>query len=323
MNRTIETRELITIPVGDICLRGTYHRRDDKTSASQAGFERTDRIGVLFVNSGFLPRAASGDSPVYWADSFAKSGYPSFRFDLPGLGDSDGDVPTRFLDFVNTGGYAPLLSLIISELITRFSLWGIVIAGHCSGAVTALYTAAASKDCKGLVLIDPYFSIPREKPKIEIDVIRLVSRSRFGGYARRVYYFLRHTGLLLRRYRVPKDANLPLLRCWAQVASAGTPILILNSSAWKTSGLKPRIGQFDYFGYLQKLAGQRSRSVVHFIEDTNHSFANQGGQAAVRQLTEQWLNECFPREAHGGIGPMASAHSHAQTPLSRPVFRND
>ena len=112
-----------------------------------------NRIGVVFLNHGFLPRTAPGDSAVYWADSFASCGYPSFRFDLPGLGDSDGDVPAQMLDFINAGGYAPVLSATVKELVERFNLSGIVIMGHCAGAVTALYTAAAAtKECKGLVL---------------------------------------------------------------------------------------------------------------------------------------------------------------------------
>jgi hypothetical protein len=31
-----------------------------------------------FFNSLTLPRTATGDSSVYWADSFAKFGYPSY-----------------------------------------------------------------------------------------------------------------------------------------------------------------------------------------------------------------------------------------------------
>jgi len=50
-----------------------------------------------------LPRAATGDSAVYWR-AFARRGYPTFRFDLPGLGDSDGQTSTDLLEFITAVG---------------------------------------------------------------------------------------------------------------------------------------------------------------------------------------------------------------------------
>lgn len=90
MNAAIETRELISVAFGGIRLWGTYHRSHGGRSGVPEDLAEKHRVGVLFLNPGFQPRAALGDSPVYWADSFAKCGYPSFRFDLPGLGDSGG-----------------------------------------------------------------------------------------------------------------------------------------------------------------------------------------------------------------------------------------
>jgi pimeloyl-ACP methyl ester carboxylesterase len=290
VNGAIETRELITVSVGELRLLGTYHKPHDNGSSSRAPLGSTNRIGVLFLNAGFLPRASVGDSAVYWADSYAKCGYPSFRFDLPGLGDSGGEVPAQVLDFVNAGGYAPILSATVREVVERFTLSGVVIFGHCAGTVTALYTAAATKECKGLVLLDPYFFLPQERTKIRDELSKWVSWSRLGAIASNIYYCLKHVRLLVRRNRPPRNANLPLLRYWKQLASSGMPILILKAPALKTRGVKPRVGEFDYIGYLQTLAGRGSRVVVEYIEGTNHSFADAEGRAAVRQHTEHWLN---------------------------------
>ena len=132
MKGAIETREVIAVVVGGVCLRGTYHRPHQERSGSGAGLAEKNRTGVLFLNPGFLPRAAIGDSAVGWADSFAQCGYPSFRFDLPGLGDSDGEPPAELLDFINAGGYAAILSATVKEVAERFSLSGMVIVGHLS-----------------------------------------------------------------------------------------------------------------------------------------------------------------------------------------------
>jgi pimeloyl-ACP methyl ester carboxylesterase len=304
VNAAIETREVVTVAVGGICLRGTYHRSGDDRRGSPSGPSRSNRIGVLFLNAGFIPRASVGDSAVYWADSLAKCGYPSFRFDLPGLGDSDGETPAQLLDFINSGGYAPILSAAMKELIDRFGLSGVVILGHCGGATTALYTAAVSKECRGLALLDPYFFLPEERTKIRGELSQWVSWSRIGAFASNIYYGFKHIRLLVLGNRLPDNANVPLLRCAKQLASAGMPILILKAPALKTRGTKPRIGEFDYLGYLQALSGRDSRIVVQFIESTNHSFADVEGRAAVRRHTEQWLNATI-----SGVPVPASAES--------------
>jgi pimeloyl-ACP methyl ester carboxylesterase len=290
----VDTRELITLDVGEIRLRGTYHRSREDKSKSKAGQGTKNQIGVLFLNHGFLPRTAPGDSAVHWADSFANCGYPCFRFDLPGLGDSDGDVPEQMLDFVNAGGYAPTLSSVVKELVGRYSLSGVVIMGHCAGAVTALYTAAVSKECRGIVLTDPYFFLPRERTKIREELSHWSSWSRVGSLISSLYYCLKHIRLLAFRNRPPRNANLPLLRCWTHLASAGMPMLVMKAPALKARGIKPRMGEFDYLGYLDALSGRPSRVVVKFIEGTNHSFADAVGRRAIRHYTEEWLTTCFP-----------------------------
>ena len=294
MKGTIETREIITVAVGGINLRGTYHRAPGERSASSLGVHENNRIGVLFLNSGFHPRAASGDGAVYWADWLATCGYPSFRLDLPGLGDSDGDLPREvddFLDLVNAGRYAPLLASATKNLIERFHLSGVVIAGHCAGAVSAIYAAVASNQVKGLVLLEPYF----HREELESTGIRKgfrlwVLRNRMAGYLSRLYGHLKHFVLLVRGNELPENANLPLIRCWHQLASAGLPILVLKAPA-----PNPRAGEFDYLRYIQLISDPRRRIEVKRIERTNHSFVKGPGKEAVGRQAEQWLRAYFPR----------------------------
>jgi pimeloyl-ACP methyl ester carboxylesterase len=287
VNRAIETRELLSVAVDGVRLQGTYHKPTEEIAP-------TDRVGLLFLNHGFLPRAAPGDSAVYWCDSLAQSGYPCFRFDLPGLGDSEGDPPPQMLEIVNAGKYAPIVAALLKALVERFHLDGIVIVGHCAGAVTALFTAPLVKDLKGLVLTDPYFFLPAERNKLRVELSHWSSWSRVGALLSFLYYLAKHTRLLVGRNRPPRNANLPLLRCWNQTASAGTPILVLKAPAIRARGLKPRIGEFDYLQYLQEMTSRNSRVSVQFIENTNHSFADIRGRAAVRENVEQWLNSYFP-----------------------------
>lgn len=222
--------------------------------------------------------------------------------DLPGLGDSEGDVPPMMLEFINSGGYAPIVSATAQEIVERFRLSGIIIMGLCSGAVSALYAAAAGcKGCRGLVLMNPYFFLAHVKPKVLIELRGWTPDSRLGPLARNIYALiknaydrLRHTRLLIQGNRPPKNANFPLLRCWNQLASEGMPILVLKAPQLRAGSMKPRIGEFDYLEYLQALSGRQSRVAVKVIEGANHAFGDRLGRAAVREHTQEWLHGLFP-----------------------------
>lgn len=296
MNEVIENRELITLDGAGVILHGTYHKPQDRTTSSRQNSGKQNRIGVVFMNSLFLPRTATGDSAVYWAESFSKLGYHSFRLDLPGLGDSDAPLNTTLLDFINAGGYASVISAMVKELVERFELSGVVIFGHCAGAVSALYGAAASKECHGVILLDPYFHLPQQmkESKLWKQLVRWAARSNLGGALSNIYDRLKNVRLALRGNAPPPDANFALLRRWEEVAARGLPILLLKAPSRKATGTKPRAGEFDYLKYLLELAKHRTQVVVRVIESTDHSFANRAGRAAVRQHGEHWLSTCFP-----------------------------
>lgn len=297
MKPTTASRELIVLNGSGLALQGTYHKPHDLMTSTGAGSEMKQRVGVVFLNSLFLPRTATGDSAVYWADAFAQCGYPSFRIDLPGLGDSYAPLNTALLDFINAGGYESAASTAIKELIERFHLSGAVIVGHCAGCVSAIFAAAASKECKGLLLLDPYFFLPQQlkKSKAWKRLVRWGSESRIGGFLSAVYDRLKKVRLLLRGSAPPPNANFPLLQRWKEVAATrGLPILVFKAPGRKAAGTKPRIGEFDYLTYVQTLAGRRNKVTVQLIQDTDHSFANRAGRAAVRQSIEDWLSLHFP-----------------------------
>jgi pimeloyl-ACP methyl ester carboxylesterase len=298
MKLVTERRELVTLDGLGVLLRGTFHKPRAGDSACQPGGKPVKPIGVVFLNSLSLPRAASGDSAVYWADSFADSGYPSFRFDLPGLGDTAGEIPVELLNFINAGKYGSITAAKMKELVTRFQLSGVVLVGHCAGAVSAIFAAAeCTAECKGLVLLDPYFHLPQAvRPRLRRGLSDWALKSRFGGILSNVFDRLRDIRLYLRRNSPPQNANSPLLHCWKQLASTGLPVLLIKAPARKSQGTKPRVGEFDYLKYILELAGSRGQVAVELIEGTDHSFANRAGRVAIRQRTEVWLRSHLPLE---------------------------
>lgn len=295
MKNTIEARELITLDGLDVIVRVTYHKPYDDGSGSESHLIERERVGVVFFNGYSATRAGHGDAAVYWADSFAERGYPAFRLDLPGFGDSDGEPPTEWLDFINMGGYAPVASAKIRELVARFNLSGVVIMGQCSGAVSAICTAATTKDCKGLILMEPYFHLPHTiGPKIRQQLNFWTLQSRLGGLLSKIYGLLKEIRLFLSANSAPGNANFLLLRNWKELASMGLPILILMVPGRATRGTKPKFGEFDYLKHVVDLAGRRSQVVISLVDGANHTFANREGRAAVLRHVEHWLNTCFP-----------------------------
>jgi pimeloyl-ACP methyl ester carboxylesterase len=300
MNETIETRELFVLDGSDVIIRGTYHKAYVDSSGTQSNSAAGDLLGVVFLNSTSSTRAANGDAAIYLAESFAKCGYPCFRLDLPGFGDSEGDHPEDLLGFICRGGYASIASAKVKELVARYNLSGVVIAGHCAGSVSALFTAATSRECRGLVLIGPFFHLtqPIRLSKIRKELKLWALHSRLGKYSSNVYEFLNGIPLIPRGRGLPRNANVPLLRCWKKLASTCLPILFLKGPDRKTSSTKPRAGEFDYLSYLLRVAGRRSQVVVKVTDGASNAFANRQGRAAVRQHTERWLNTYFPIIKH-------------------------
>jgi pimeloyl-ACP methyl ester carboxylesterase len=295
MNQAIEGRELVTLDGLGVLLRGTFHKPHGGRRA-EAKEDSPKSVGILFLNSLSLPRAATGDSAVYWAESLAECGYPSFRFDLPGLGDTAGDIPNELLNYINAGGYARIAAAKVKELVERFGLSGVVIVGHCAGTVSAIYAAAACmEECRGLVLLDPYFHVPQAvRPALRRGLSEWALHSRIGRMLSNVYDRTRKVRLLLRKNAPPRNANLPLLGRWRDVACTGLPILMVKAPGRKAKGTTARVGEFDYLKHVLKLAGRKGQVVVELVEGTDHSFANRMGRVGVQKCIEQWLGNYLP-----------------------------
>jgi len=285
----IETRELITLTGLDAIVRATYHKARNEDPGAEKDLADRNRVGVLFLSSLSPTRAATGDSAVYWADALAQSGYPSFRLDLPGFGDSGGDPPAGLLEFIDSGGYAPIASAKAREIVERFRLSGIILVGLCSGAVSAIYTAATTRECKGLILMDPYFHLPlKSRSKIWQKLTGRFSRSVVGMGMGNLLDRLRTRWLRLIGNPPPGNANFALLNCWKDVATTGLPIIL-----FKAPGFKQR-GEFDYLSHILKVAGSKSEVAVKVIEGAGHTFSSRAGRTAVRDHVENWLIANFP-----------------------------
>src|SRR5262249_49285916 len=99
---------------------------------------------------------------THQADDLAHAGFHVFRFDMPGLGDSEGHLPDNALAvmrMIQSGGHSMYASELVGSLIEAYHLKRIILAGHCGGAVTAIYTASEShaRGVSALIAYEPDF----------------------------------------------------------------------------------------------------------------------------------------------------------------------
>jgi pimeloyl-ACP methyl ester carboxylesterase len=309
-----DTRQLISLNVNGTVLRGTYHQ----PAATQDPEDRElgEKIAVLFMNSLSSTRSLIGDAGVYWAEAFAAEGYPCYRIDLPGLGDSDGDRPNDLLRFTNEGGYANAAASVVKQLVQSRGLLGIVIFGHCAGATTAIYAASLAKECKGLILVEPYFSLPKVlTSSLRPELVNWARDSRIGSFVRNVYDRIRELPRAIGKGNLPRNANFALIARCKRVLASGLPVMILTAAQPPMAGrTAPKTGAFDYLKYIRGLSTRNGQFTVNTIAETDHSFANLAGRLAVRHSVQSWLSRSFtnvpdpelPLEAEGRHGQEAN-----------------
>ena len=290
-------REALTIELDGLYLHGTR----------QVG-PRPSRRGIVFFNPGAQPRSARGDLYVQLADGLAENGFSCFRFDMPGLGDSDGELPARHVvlyQLIQEGGHASCAARLTQVLLETHKLDDVVLMGICGGAITSIFAAPMlSGRVGGLVLLDLlFFSVrppspaggqPSRSSPLGQHRKRLaqwkaalhdrILASRWEPHITAFYHKLRRLKKAILPQRLPADTNLRLLEVFTDVLHDGVPALLL--------GARPTTQQttpaFDYLALLRRRCPKGWQH--NEIPGTTHSFVENGGGRAVLAVTLEWLS---------------------------------
>jgi pimeloyl-ACP methyl ester carboxylesterase len=317
--RSRNMRRCVEIQVKGLRLRGTFHPPTTRQDSLQSQETVAGKTGVLLFNSGFLPRSAQGDLLAHLADRIAAAGFPAFRFDLPGLGDSEGNLPEDAVTFVRSvekGNFAPYASSLAAKLVRLHGLEKVVVGGLCGGGITALFGAAASKGSRigGVLMLDPIFNLvqvqePQSQKKSrasrwkESCLIRMkavyeelriwILSQPLSAPLQKIYGRMkaarnsrRTTGARPLSQSLPKEANLKLIQSFERLLAAHLPMLVITAQNPR------RVGEsFDYLEFILK--NGRGRVDCRKIEGTNHSFLEGNGPKAVQEVTDEWLKTNF------------------------------
>lgn len=280
--------------------------------------QRLARIGVLWVNFGYVPRDGHGGLAAHLSDALADRGVPCFRFDLPGLGDAEGTLPAHtqhFFPMVTGGHFTAVTTELVRTLCKSERLDGLIVGGLCGGAVNALFTAEAETQLvKGLILLEPemYITEPKKEAAPQEGRVRrrdqlkakifsywgwmrlLTLENRYGRYVPLPRKAI--LNFLMSRTELPAVTNRPLAQAWQAYCVARRPSLVITAQG------KLREVFFDSI-HSKVLAGAVLPRMRHArLKDTNHIFTTGGALERVTQV----VVDAWPMLSQGEEGAPAS-----------------
>lgn len=308
-------RQILRVEVDAVPLIGTCHwPADDMLGTAATG----SSPAVLLLNFGQVCRSGPGNISVEMADRLCSEGYPVFRFDLPGLGDTPGDLPEyheTYWRFVEGGGQTPWVCSLLDALKRQYVPAGFVLGGLCGGAITSIFVAERRRaDVVGLLLMEPSLrqtpaigaeTMPGTRPaeagqgplsRFRVCRNQLERRARLWVRGircldplRRTYQFAERTFWNLYRGPLPAMMNAPLIRCWQRLQASGLPMLVMAA----------RGSDREFVRCVLFPEAERRQMTVVDLDQTNHLFtAGDGKQRAIDEAA-RWMLRTYPLTADG------------------------
>lgn len=319
-------RKCIEITVQGLRLRGVVHVPSLQANSG------LDGMGVVILHPGFLPRSAQSDSAVTMADTLARNGIPTVRIDLPGLGDSEGDLPEdsfTFIDQVQEGGLADIAFECVERIKSRLGWRRVIVGGHCGGAITAFFAAAARKQNwpAGIFALDVIYylvrpihppvkssngAVVRPPRGLRREVLRNEIRlallnSPLGGPLQKAAQRSREwikalkprggtPAPLDRKPSNPESLARPVLPAEANIKLLTSVEKLLLSELpilFVTADDPTKPSDFNYTGYM--LARHAGRATHSKLTGTDHGFISGDGKSRVSECVLNWILGVFPK----------------------------
>jgi len=315
-------RRAIQLDIAGHRLFGTLHEQDSPVSSPNR--QACQRIGVLLLSFGQQPRSWVGDLGSSIADRLGAQGYPVFRFDMPGLGDSPGAIPVHLEELwrnIQLGAHERPLFELCEELSRRFSLKGLVIGGFCGGAVTALLAANARLPLlRGVALLEPDLALARTSSPSAVEASapmsvdsflesvdllwarlhspaswrRLITgKADFNFWLKLWYKLLDYAARKLaavgrRTQSLPHETNHRAFNAWHVARRLRLPTLVISDGS-------PNRNKY-YRAYGLQPGVSDPKSALHWVEipNTTHAMVTGGAKDAVGNCFESWVAANFP-----------------------------
>jgi pimeloyl-ACP methyl ester carboxylesterase len=311
-------RQCVEVEVRGLRLKGVMHLPRTVKSPNANPKGQGSEVGVLMLHPGFLPRSGVGDAVVALADGLAAKGIMTIRMDLPGLGDSEGDLAETAVDFIGAlqeGEFAEQAWDCIRAVQAKLGLERVVVGGYCGGAITGLFMANSHKHelPAGLFALETSFKLvtsaeptaarareasPAERRRAKIQKFKtevewvlganVLGRALLAAYRvpRRLFRPRRaSSGAAAGRPQPPAETNFKLMHAVDSLLKTQIPLLFVSAEeANKQAG-------FDFVDYA--LTDYPGRAVHRKIQNTDHSLADGEGPARVLEYVAAWIESEF------------------------------
>lgn len=265
----------IALPAG--CLVGTLH----------LPAQTPQRVAVVFVTGGMQTRAGSHRGFLLLARAMAACGFAVLRFDLPGLGDSEGE-PRPFDQ--NQDALHAAIDAVLSRVrgVERVVLWGL-----CDGASAAALYAPHDARVAGLMLVNPW-----------VQSERVTAQAMVSGYYRQRLLSLAfwrkllagQVGILraLREYSV----NWRKARSATDSEAASMPERVLQALR-RFEGLQQVVvAERDLTGQVfMQVAQAGDHPSVSVVDEADHTFSSPAAHAQLEAMSLVFLETVVVRAA--------------------------
>lgn len=250
------------------------------------------RVGIVIIVGGPQYRVGSHRQFVLMARALARHGWPVFRFDYRGMGDSEGGAKT-FEDI------EPDIRAAIDTFVERSpGLQGVVLWGLCDAASAASMYCGNDARVRGLILANPWVRTTTGEARAYLKhyyTNRLLQPAFWRKVVSGSFNPIRSVRALLtavtqarssKRDAVASGSFISRMR--VGLSGAGGPVLVLISQhdltaqefmdlcaadeRWKMAMAAPRV-------HLERLAG------------ADHTFSNRQHLASATERCKIWLSD--------------------------------
>jgi len=253
-------------------------------------------IGIVIIVGGPQYRAGSHRQFVLLARTLASAGYPVLRFDVAGMGDSDGDQQSFETATSDIRKAIDQLQLQTPSL-TKIVLWGL-----CDGASAALLYLQNGKDSRveGLCLLNPWVRSVESLARTQVKhyyLERLQQREFWSKLFRgkvaveAAKGFLNNLSVATQSKKKPADSanaksyQQKMALAWSQFE--GQLLLILSGNDYTAKEF------LDYTKTHSEWAAALQHPNLERIDlaHADHTFSNGSDRLAVEHQTLGWLHK--------------------------------
>lgn len=260
---------------------------DDNLVGILATPETPRRRGVIVIVGGPQYRAGSHRQFTLLARRLAGAGYPTFRFDYRGMGDSTG-TPRDF-DSIDVDIRAAIRTFRESAPgVEEIVLWAL-----CDGAAATMMFAERDEGVAGMVILNPWVSTTTTRARAHVRFYyprRVLQREFWTKLASGKLRAGAVLSTLASNLRQARSTGAPhadfMTRMRQGLARFSGPTLLVLSGNDLVARELPELAAMDP-GWRDALADPRVRQVV--IPDADHTFSRRPWTRAVEEHTVDWL----------------------------------